>query len=90
MNSNDYLTNTLLNNLVGMNYRGKAVIEARIMPHSECREFTDVILVRYGQEINEKIFLHPAYVRYSFLSEDLIVLVERLGGGYETEYRFTK
>lgn len=74
-----------------MKYRGKTVIQAHIMPHSECREFTDVILVRYGQGGgHEKLFIHPAYVRYSFLSEDLIVLVERLGGGYETEYRFTK
>lgn len=91
MNSNKYITQTLLNNLVGMNYRGKAVIEARIMSYSECQEFTDVILVRYGQgEIHEKLFIHPAHVRYSYLTPERILLVERLGGGYDAEYNFTK
>ena len=90
MNSNEYLTNTLLNNLVGMNYNGREVIEARLMPYSECREFTDVILVRYGQEINDKIFLHPAYARYSYLTPERIHLVERLSGGHDAEYDFTK
>lgn len=91
MNSNDYLTNTLLNNLVGMNYRGKTVIEARIMPYSECQEITEVILVRYGQgEIHEKLYIHPAYVRYSYFTPERILLVERIGGGFEVEYNFTK
>ena len=70
-----------------MNYRGKAVIEARIMPH----KITEVILVRYGQgEIHEKLYIHPAYVTYSYLAPERILLVERLGGGFNVEYNFTK
>lgn len=90
MNSNDYLTNILLNNLVGMDYNGREVTEVRLLTHNESREFTDVILVRYGQEINDKIFLHPAHAKYSYLTAERILLVEYPGYGCTREFNFTK
>lgn len=90
MNSNEYITQTLLNNLVGMKYKGNEVIEARLLSNDESREFTDVILVRYGQEINDKLFLHPAWTNYSYFTEERILLVEYPGYGCTSEYNFTK
>ena len=90
MNSNEYITQTLLNNLVGMNYNGREVIEVRLLSHNESREFTDVILVRYGQEINDKIFLHPAHANYSYFTPERILLVEYPGYGCTREFNFTK
>lgn len=90
MNSNEYITQTLLNNLVGMKYKGNEVVEVRLLSHNESREFTDVILVRYGREINDKIFLHPAQTNYSYFTAERILLVEYPGYGCTREFNFTK
>ena len=90
MNSNEYLTQTLLNNLVGMNYNGCEITEARLLSYNESREFADVILVCYGRGINDKVFLHPAWTNYSYLTPERILLVEYPGYGCTTEYNFTK
>ena len=87
---NGILIQTLLDNLVGMDYNGQTIIEARLLSNNESRMFTDVILVRYGQAINDKLFLHPAWVNYSYFSDERIELVEYPGYGERREYSFTK
>ena len=90
MNSNDYITETLLNNLVGMRINGREVIEVHSMSNRESFLMEPVLLVRYGEAINDKLFIHPNRVRYSYLTSERIVLVERSSWSEMIEFDFTK
>ena len=96
MNSNEYLTQTLLNNLVGMKYKGNEIIEARPLSNSESREFNEVLLVRYKRRgFSENLFIHPGWVKKASFSPDRIEVVVNCGfgiggNGIVVEYIFTK
>ena len=96
MNSNEYITQTLLNNLVGMKYNGSEIIEARSLSYNESREFNEVILVRYKRRgFNENLFIHPAWIKRASFSLDRIEIVTNCGfgiggNGIVVEYIFTK
>lgn len=90
MNSNDYITETLLNNLVGMRVNGREVIEVHSMSNRESFLMEPVLLVRYGEAINDKLFIHPNRVQYSYFTPERIVLVERYGWSEMIEFDFTK
>jgi hypothetical protein len=96
MNSNEYITQTLLNNLVGMKYKGNEIIEVRPLSNSESREFNEVLLVRYKRRgWNENLFIHPGWVKRASFSPDRFEIVVNCGlgiggNGIVVEYIFTK
>jgi hypothetical protein len=96
MNSSEYITQTLLNNLVGMKYKGNEIVEARPLSNSESREFNEVLLVRYKRRgFSENLFIHPAWVKRASFSTDRIEIVVNCGlgiggNGLVAEYIFTK
>lgn len=90
MNSNDYIIDTLLNNLVGMHVNGQKVVEVYPLSYNESLLMEPVLSVRYGETINDKLLIHPNRVRYSYFTPERIVLVEGYGWNEATEFDFTK
>ena len=96
MNSDEYITQTLLNNLVGMKYKGNEIIEVRTLSNSESHEFNEVILARYKRRgFSENLFIHPDQVKRASFSLNRIEIVVNCGldfdgNGIVVEYIFTK
>jgi hypothetical protein len=96
MNGDEYITQTLLNNLVGMKYKGNEIIEVRPFSNSESHEFNEVILARYKRRgFNENLFIHPDRVKRASFSLNRIEIVVNCGldisgNSIVVEYIFTK
>lgn len=83
MNSNEYITQTLLNNLVGMKYRGSEIIETK--------QLGETIVASYKKRgFRENLIFSPNSIIYAFLGCEKIKLVVSPGFGLHAEYVFEK
>lgn len=83
MNSNEYITQSLLNNLVGMKYRGNEIIETK--------QIGENIVATYKKRgFRENLIFSPGSITYAFLGCERIKLVISPGFGLRAEYVFEK
>lgn len=83
MDSNEYITQSLLNNLVGMKYRGNEIIETK--------QIGENIVATYKKRgFRENLIFSPSSITYAFLGCERIKLVISPGFGLRAEYAFEK
>ena len=83
MNRNEYIMQSLLNNLVGMKYRGNEIIETK--------QLGENIIATYKKRgFRENLILSPNSIIYAFLGCERIKLVASPGFGLRAEYIFEK
>lgn len=83
MSSNEYITRSLLNNLIGMKYRGNEILKTK--------QVGETIVATYKKRgFSENLIFSPNSITYAFLGCEKIKLVVSPGFGLRTEYVFEK